>query len=105
MTRLTTEEPAQRLGVKPETVYAYVSRGLLRPRRAADGRTSTFDRGDVERLAQRGRRGRSGDDANAGTVTMVSALTLIEGGRYYYRGSDALELATTPSIDAVAAWL
>lgn len=32
--RLTTRETAERLGVKPETVYAYVSRGQLSSRRA-----------------------------------------------------------------------
>ncbi|MFE1043071.1 helix-turn-helix domain-containing protein, partial [Streptomyces sp. NPDC058832] len=31
--RLTTREAAELLGVKPETVYAYVSRGLLGSRR------------------------------------------------------------------------
>ena len=40
---LTAAEAASRLGVKPATLYAYVSRGTLRRQRAADGRTSLFD--------------------------------------------------------------
>ncbi|SCG06545.1 citrate synthase, partial [Streptomyces sp. Ncost-T6T-2b] len=35
--RLTTRQAAELLGVKPETVYAYVSRGQLSSVRAAGG--------------------------------------------------------------------
>ena len=55
---LTTEEAARRLGVKPETLYAYVSRGQLTRHRAPGERRSRFDRAEVERLAGRARRGR-----------------------------------------------
>ena len=41
--RLSTRQVADRLGVKPETVYAYVSRGLLRSHRESGGRGSWFD--------------------------------------------------------------
>ena len=44
---------AARLGVKPATLYAYVSRGLLTRRRR--GRGSWFDPLEVDRLAARGR--------------------------------------------------
>lgn len=55
--RLTTRETAERLGVKPETVYAYVSRGQLSSNRAPGGRGSTFDAAEVDALARRtGRR-------------------------------------------------
>ncbi len=40
---LTATEAAQRLGVKPATLYAYVSRGVLRRDRVADGRGSLFE--------------------------------------------------------------
>src|SRR3984957_3378450 len=52
---LTAIQAAQRLGVKPATLYAYVSRGVLRRDRAADGRGSLFDAEEVKRLARRGR--------------------------------------------------
>lgn len=103
MDTLTTVETAARLGVKPATVYAYVSRGLLKPTRSADGRTSTFDRREVERMAARGRKARGPDAPRA--MAMVSALTLIEGDRYYYRGLDAIELAEQRTFEEVAAWL
>jgi citrate synthase len=36
-------EAARRLGIKPATLYAYVSRGVLRRRPGSDGRRSVFD--------------------------------------------------------------
>ncbi len=48
------DEVVARLGVKRETVYAYVSRGVLHSQRTREG--STFDRDEVEALAARGRR-------------------------------------------------
>ena len=45
---LTAAEAASRLGVKPATLYAYVSRGTLRRQRAADGRTSLFDAASLD---------------------------------------------------------
>ena len=52
---LTAAEAARRLGVKPATLYAYVSRGVLSRVRAPDGRASLFGAEEVERLARRGR--------------------------------------------------
>ena len=41
--QLTAVEASARLGVKPATLYAYVSRGLLRSERGPDGQTSRFE--------------------------------------------------------------
>jgi citrate synthase len=49
--QLTTAQVARRLGVKPETVYAYVSRGLLHRTRGSGGEGSRFDAAEVERMA------------------------------------------------------
>ena len=46
--RLTSAEAADRLGVKPATLYAYVSRGLLQAHRAVDARASLFHPDEVE---------------------------------------------------------
>ena len=54
--RISTKQAAELLGVKPETVYAYVSRGQLSSRRSTGGRGSTFDAKEVEALARRNRR-------------------------------------------------
>jgi len=47
---LTTVEAARRLGVKPATLYAYVSRGLLGSFRQGIKRQRLYRREDVERL-------------------------------------------------------
>jgi citrate synthase len=101
--RLTTAEAARRLGVKPATLYAYVSRGLLSRERAPDGRTSTFDPAEIDRLARPGRprRGRR----PASELVLPSALTAIAGGLPWYRGIPVPELAATRSFEEVAAWL
>jgi citrate synthase len=96
---LTATEAAQRLGVKPATLYAYVSRGVLRRDRAADGRSSLFDSDEVERLARRGRPRRP---AGATDITVESAITEISGDRLRYRGLDVIRLATTRTFEDVA---
>src|SRR5215218_9427719 len=102
--RLTTVEAARRLGVKPATLYAYVSRGLLGRERSPDGRTSTFDPAEVERLTHRGRAGRRGRRP-AAELVVRSALTAIEGGAPFYRGLPVTELAAGHGFEEVAEWL
>ncbi|MFK0071010.1 citrate synthase [Streptomyces sp. NPDC091046] len=107
--RLSTREAAELLGVKPETVYAYVSRGQLDSRRTPGSRGSTFDADEVRALARRNRR--DGGTATAATpatgqeLTVRTRLTLIESDRYYYRGVDAVELAARHTYEEVAEWL
>ncbi|MET9906017.1 citrate synthase [Streptomyces sp. NPDC006476] len=103
--RLTTKEAAELLGVKPETVYAYVSRGQLSSRRVPGGRGSTFEAAEVEALARRNRRDSGGTPASGGELSVRTRITLIESDRYYFRGVDATELATRHSYEEVAEWL
>ncbi|MGW9301490.1 citrate synthase [Streptomyces cyaneofuscatus] len=101
--RLTTREAAELLGVKPETVYAYVSRGQLSSVRAAGGRGSTFDAEEVRALARRS--GRREPSPAGGDLVFRTGITLIEDDRYYLRGVDATELARRHSYEEVAEWL
>ncbi|MEW1757659.1 citrate synthase [Streptomyces cyaneofuscatus] len=101
--RLTTREAAELLGVKPETVYAYVSRGQLSSVRAAGGRGSTFDAEEVRALARRS--GRREPSPAGGDLVFRTGITLIEEDRYYLRGVDATELARRHSYEEVAEWL
>jgi citrate synthase len=102
--RLTTAEAAARLGVKPATLYAYVSRGLLGRERPPGGRTSTFDPAEVELLTRRGHAGRRGRRP-AAELVVESALTAIEGGALWYRGLPVTGLAATRTFEEVAEWL
>lgn len=103
--RLTTKEAAELLGVKPETVYAYVSRGQLSSRRAPGGRGSTFDAQEVAALARRNRREPSGGPTTADELSVRTGITLIDKDRYYFRGVDATELAARYSYEEIAEWL
>jgi citrate synthase len=47
---LTVEEAAEALGVKPATLYAYVSRGVLRSYREGSKRQRLYRRAEVEAL-------------------------------------------------------
>ncbi|MET8641585.1 citrate synthase [Streptomyces sp. NPDC004675] len=104
-TRITTREAAELLGVKPETVYAYVSRGQLSSRREPGGRGSTFDAEEVAALARRNRRESAGGSPAAGDLSVRTSITLIEKDRYFYRGVDATELADRHSYEEIAEWL
>ena len=98
---LGAEEAARRLGVKTATLYAYVSRGILRRRRAADGR-SVFDPAEIERLA---RRGRPRGPRPSSELIVESSITSLADDRPHYRGRDAVELAASWEFERVARWL
>ena len=101
-------DAARVLGVRRETLYAYVSRGLIRSQATA-GRTRErrYAREDVERLQRRTAERRDPGRAAAqalqwGLPILESSITLIDGGAIYYRGHDTIELARTRSIEEVA---
>jgi citrate synthase len=93
-------EAARRLGVKPATLYSYVSRGVLRRRTGEDGRASLFDAGEVEVLARRGRPRLPGP----GELVIESGLTEITSDRAFYRGLDITALAVDHDLEDVS-WL
>ena len=101
--RLSTAEAAARLGVKPATLYAYVSRGLLGRERSSDGRTSTFDPAEIDRLARPGRARRGRRPTT--DLVVPSALTAIAQGQPWYRGLAVTDLAATRTFEEVAEWL
>jgi len=104
--RLTAAQVAARLGVKPETVYAYVSRGLLR--RARDANGSTFDALEVEAFAAARRRTASPASAHPTTGMPLGVVRTdiadIEDGELLYRGQRAREMIRREFADVVA-WL
>jgi citrate synthase len=106
---LTAREAAEALGISLTTLYAYVSRGLIRSESAdASRRTRRYRAEDIEKLRQRQEQRQ--DPARAvenalhwGAPVMESAITLIADGSLYYRGKNALELALRATVEEVAA--
>lgn len=105
---LTAEEAMAQLGIRPQTLYAYVSRGRIEARPdPEDPRRSRYRVADVGRLAERKRRGRKAAEVAASAIAwgepvLTSAITTIAHGRLFYRGRDAVELAEHASLEAVA---
>ncbi len=107
---LTAEQAAERLGIRRETLYAYVSRGQIRSTESVDGRSKLYKLSDIEELElrreQRRRPGKALREAlHFGSPLLESALTLLRDGRIFYRGRDAVSLSRTWSFEQVACWL
>lgn len=108
---LSAEQAAEALGVTLPTLYAYASRGSVRSRPVpGDPRRRRYPREDVERLLERRATRRDPERAAPralawGAPVLESELTLIEAGRLWYRGHDALALARGRGVEEVAALL
>ena len=108
---LRARDAAAELGITLPTLYAYVSRGLIRSQPAGDGsRERRYLSVDVAALKERQAQRRDPRHAavtalNWGTPLLESAVTLIDGGRLYYRGQDALELASSRRFEEVVGLL
>jgi citrate synthase len=104
MRALTADEAAGYLGVSKRSLYAYVSRGLLVSEPAGRGRQRRYPLWSLEEL--KSRRAERRDPAAAalrwGTPVLESALTLIDRGRLFYRGHDAVELSRHATFEQVA---
>jgi citrate synthase len=104
---LTARQAADRLGIKLDSLYAYVSRGRLGSVGVPGSRERRYRAEDVEALLAV----RAGDrlERSAGSEALMpvigSSICLIENGRLYYRGEDAVRLAETATLEEVAALL
>lgn len=105
---LTAEDVLARLRLKPQTLYAYVSRGRIEARPdETDARRSLYRAADVIKLERRKARGRRqsavAEDAIAwGEPVLASSITTIAHGKLWYRGQDAEMLAETARLEDIA---
>lgn len=105
---IVAEEAQARLGVRPQTLYAYVSRGRVSVRPdPGDPRRSLYRAADIAALVQRKSRSRKVSEVAAGAINwgepvLSSAITTVSGGRLFYRGRDAIRLAETETLESVA---
>lgn len=104
----SAQEAANELEVSLETLYAYVSRGLVRSEATGGSRRNRrYLAEDVLRLKERKELRHHpekivGQALHWGTPLLDSAITLIANGRLYFRGQDAFHLATTSTVEQVA---
>jgi len=107
---VSADEAARSLGVSRATLYAYVSRGLVRSQPVAGARERRYSAQDVRALLARREQRRdpavaAREALHFGGPVLDSELALIDGGNLFYRGHDALALARTATIEEVAGLL
>lgn len=108
MSWLTAVEALQVLQVRPQTLYANVSRKKIRAKPdPKDTRRSLYHEADVRKMVrQRGGQRKAAAVAAAaiqwGDPILPSAVSTVVEGRLYYRGRDAVVLAETWSLEQVA---
>jgi citrate synthase len=97
---MSAREAAQKLGIRPASLYAYVSRGHL-SREVGPDRRSLFLRTEVERMAERGRPRTRPEVAD---VPVHSDLTAVSDGTCFLRGRNLLEVASELQFEAASEW-
>lgn len=108
MSWLSATEALRVLGVRPQTLYANVSRKKIRAKPdPKDTRRSLYHETDVRKMArQRGGQRKATAVAAAaiewGDPILSSAISTVVDGRLYYRGQDAVVLSEEGSLEDVA---
>lgn len=111
MAWLTASQALQVLGVRPQTLYANVSRRKIRAKPdPQDCRRSLYHEADVRKMSrQHGGRRRSAAVAAAaiewGDPLLSSAVSTVVDGRLYYRGQDAATLSEESTFAEVVQML
>jgi citrate synthase len=99
------------LGVRQQTLYAYVSRGRIGMMPdPTDPRRSLYRAEDIANLTTRRARGRTTTRIAASTIAwgepaIATGISTIRHGRLIYRGKDAVALAATATLEETAALL
>lgn len=107
-TWITMDEACRLLKVRPQTVYAYASRGKIEVAPdPLDSRRSLYRADDVNTLAKRKQDGRKVETLANNTMfgaepSIPTAISTFVRGRLCYRGQDAVALAQTAALEDVA---
>src|SRR5712691_11292549 len=105
---LSAREASAELAISPATLYAYVSRGLIRSEPSSDSRSHRYRAEDVRGLKERRApspepRGLKSFDADL--PVMDSAISTITEDGPIYRGVNCIELAETDTLEHAATLL
>lgn len=101
-TWITTTEAAQRLGVKRATLYAYVSRGLLRSERRPGQQESLFDRSQIDAMAS-ATRPPGGPQPVLRFRSIATSVSSQVEGELHYRGRPLHDVVALGSFEEAAA--
>lgn len=105
---MTAEEALARLGTKPQTLYANVSRGRIRAKPdPTDPRRSLYQSEDVLKLAERHSGRRQTDVVAAQTIRwgdpiLSTSISRIADGKLFYRSFEATDLAASATLEDIA---
>ena len=105
---LSAREAAAELAVSPATLYAYVSRGLIRSEPSVDSRAHRYRAEDVRALKDRrapSAEPRAFRNFDADLPVLDSAISTITEEGPVYRGVDCVALAETASLEHTATLL
>ena len=108
---MSRQAATELLGVRQQTLYAYVSRGLIRTRPdATDPRRSSYSKYDIQALVERKRGSRRRTDIATGAIAwgepvLESAISTVRDGQLIFRGREAAELANRATLEEAAAVL
>ncbi|WP_274630235.1 citrate synthase family protein [Arvimicrobium flavum] len=101
---LTARQAAGELSVSPATLYAYVSRGLIRSEPAESSRERRYRAEDVRAL--KGRRSMpAAQRSDVEQQAIETAVSTIDDGGQIYRGVRAVPLAAEASLEQAATLL
>lgn len=101
---LDAEQTAARLGISLTSVYAYVSRGLIRSRKVPGSKKRLYWRDDVEKLSRSAPSIPNSDEMPMRLVGRTN-ITLLTTDGHYYRGKSAIALAQTETLEDIASLL
>jgi citrate synthase len=105
---LSAREASAELAISPATLYAYVSRGLIRSEPSSDSRSHRYRAEDIRSLKERRTpspepRGLRNFDADL--PVMDSAIATITEAGPIYRGVNCVDLADTETLEHAATLL
>lgn len=105
---LTLDEVQEFLGVRPQTIYAYVSRGLIASHPDPQNtRRSLYSAENIQNLKQKKQQGRKRETLAVNTLfgtepSIPTAISTFAKGHLYYRGKDVIAFSENATLEETA---
>jgi len=105
---LTLDEVQEFLGVRAQTIYAYVSRGLIASHPDPQNtRRSLYSAENIQSLKQKKQQGRKRETLAVNTLfgnepSIPTAISTFSKGHLYYRGKDVIAFAEHATLEETA---